>query len=131
MISFNIFGHPNILSTHQNTIEFTKDSYLTRKGDCIIGIKADFKPDELRKLVKKNSKLKIIIKADTETEELIAYTNKSFNDEHEIVIRKSEFASKRTLGIRADKAAKDLNRKLIEKLKNPETIAKVEIIGCD
>jgi hypothetical protein len=131
MISFNIFGHPNILSTHSNTIEFTKDSHLTREGDCIIGIKADFKSDELKNIVKKYSKLKIIIKINTEKEVITAYANKPFDDEHEIVIRKSEFSSKRTLGIRADKAAKDLNKKLIEKLKNPETLAKVEIIGCD
>ncbi len=131
MISFNIFGHPNILSTHRNTIEFTKDNHLAKEGDCIIGIKADFKLDELRKLVIKYSKLRIIIKIEKEKEEIIAHTNKLFNDGHEIVIRKSEFASKRTLGIRADKAAKDLNKKLVELLKTPEVIGKVEIIGLE
>ena len=54
---FHIFGHPNIIGTHYNTLELTKDSSLTKEGDCIIGVKADFDFSELKKIVKK---LKII-----------------------------------------------------------------------
>ena len=36
MIRFNIFGHPNILCNHKNTLEFTKQDFVTKKGDCIL-----------------------------------------------------------------------------------------------
>ena len=61
-ISF--FGHPNVLSKHPRTIEVTKDNFLTKRGDCIIGIKSDkgcrdLDP-KLQKLIKKE-KMKIEI----------------------------------------------------------------------
>lgn len=131
MVIFNISGHKNILGTHKNTIEFTKDSNLTLNGDCIIGVKVDFDLHELKALVKKYSKIKIIILVDNLVEEINAVSNPEFNDKHEIVIRKTDFISERTLGIKADKAVLDLDRELINKLKNPETVGKVELIGIE
>ena len=128
-ISFIFYGHKNILSTHKNTFEFTKDHDLTLNGDCIVGVKADFDYNELIKLVKNYSKIKIIIKVDNVNEEINCNVNKEFNDENEIVIRKTDFVSKRTLGINANKAAIDLDRKLISKLKDPNVIGTVEIVG--
>ena len=127
MVVFNITGHKNILGTHKNTIEFTKDSDLSLKGDCIIGVRADYDLDSLKTLVKNNSELKIIIKVDNLIEEIKAVSNPNFNDEHEIVIRKTDFVSGRTLAVKADKAVIDLDRSLLKKLKNPDAIGKVEI----
>jgi len=45
-----------------------------------------------------------------------------------MVLRKSDFPSDRTLGIHADKAAKDLSRDLVEKLKNPKQQAEITLI---
>ena len=131
MVVFNISGHKNILGTHKNTIEFTKDSELTLKGDCIIGVKADFDLAELKSLVKEHSKIKIIITVGDLLEEFPAISNPEFNDEHEIVIRKTDFISGRTLGIKADKAVLDLDRKIVDKFKNPDAVGKVEIIGIE
>ena len=126
---FGILGHPNILSTHKNTIEFTKDKALTKNGDCILGVKADFDLIKLKKIVNKSSRIKITLEVDNLKEDIIAFTNKKFNDEHEIVIRKSDFISKRTLGIKADKAAVDINREIVQRLRNPSTTGKVIITG--
>jgi uncharacterized protein len=128
-VIFHIFGHSNVLATHYNTLEFTKEDKLTKEGDCILGVRADFDSSELKKIVKKFSKIKILIRVENYKEEVNALTNKEFDDTHEIVIRKSEYPSKRTFGIRADKAAKDIDRKIIELLKNPETKGVVEVIG--
>jgi hypothetical protein len=45
----------------------------------------------------------------------------------DIVIRKSDFASERTLAVKADAAAKDIPRKMVELLRNPETEGYIEI----
>ena len=60
---FHAYGHPNILATHKTTLEFTKDSELSLKGDCIVGVKADFDLNEIKKFVKnlKSNQIKIII----------------------------------------------------------------------
>ena len=127
---FHACGHPNILGTHKTTLEFTKDSELSPRGDCIVGIKSDFDLNEIKKFIKnsKSSQIKIIIETkDKKIREIIeAELNPKFNDEKEIVIRKTEFISERTLAIRSNKAAFELKRGLIECLKSKE--GKITII---
>jgi uncharacterized protein len=123
--SFFCFGHSNILGTHSKTLEFTKDEHLTLDGDCIIGIKANFEFFKLKKFISDKNKIKITIICDNIQDELDCLINSDFNDSHEIVIRKSEFNSKRTLGIRSSKGSSDLNRLLIDKMKKPEVLIKV------
>ena len=126
---FSIYGHENTLCSHRNTIEFTKDFELTKKGDCILGVKADFDYGKLMEIVKNYSKIQVKISVDDISEVINCEVNKEFDDEHEIVIRRSDFKSKRTLGIRADKVATDINRKIVDRLKQKNKKAQVEIIG--
>ena len=131
--SFNCYGHENVTSKHKTTLEFTKDKDLSLQGDCIVGVKADFSLKELKKFIKnkvkeslnssnskKSMKIKIIMKINGYKEEINGFLNSEFDDSREIVIRKSDFVSSRTLVIGADKASKDLKGKLKNKLKNPK-----------
>jgi hypothetical protein len=49
-------------------------------------------------------------------------TNLSLSDTDDMVVRKSGFVSGRTLMIGADKAARDLDRAFVDKLKTSEDI---------
>ncbi len=119
------YGHPNILGTHKTTLEFTKDEELTQKGDCIVGVKADFELDKLKDFIKKsnNKKITITIEAmpnrncEKIKEMVYAEVNSGFSDSKEFVIRKTDFVSGRTFAIKSNKAAFELNRKLIDFLK--------------
>lgn len=115
--TFTSYGHPNITATHKTTIEFTKDKNLTKRGDCIVGVNSDFSLNKLKKIVRKNKKIKIVIQTDNLKEEINGILNPDFDDDKEMVIRKSDFISKRTFMIKADKACSDLNRELVNKLK--------------
>lgn len=119
MISFKAFGHKNISATHKNTIEFTKEKELTPKGDCILGVNADFDLAKIKKFIKGKEKLKCRISVDNVEDEFEFIPNKNFNDKKEMVFRLGEFKSGRTLGIRAEKAAKHIKRELVEKMKTP------------
>lgn len=131
VIEFTATGHENIRAIHNTTIEFTKHSQLTLQGDCIVAVNANFESKQLKELVQTCNKIKIKIKAGLETETIEAITNKTFESEDEIVIRLGEFESIRTLGIRANKSAIQLNRKLIEKLKKPIQSIKITIEGTE
>ena len=50
--SFTCYGHENIKAKHKTTLEFTKDTEMGLKGDCIVGVNADFSLDKLKKLTK-------------------------------------------------------------------------------
>ncbi len=127
--SFSARGHPNVLATHKATLEVTKDSELTTRGDCIIAVAADFSLERIQEIIRscKNGKIKLTIEAAGIKEEIIAVANNGFCSGHEIVFRKGSFVSERTLGINAGKAASDLSRELVGRLKSPETTVSVTI----
>ena len=137
--SFTCYGHENVTAKHKTTLEFTKDEELSLEGDCIVGVKADFSFDSLKKLINKienkheNKKITITIKTINNTnnkikdedkikniteEKITAEINPAFNSYNEIVIRKTNFISKRTFAIKADKSSSELNRNLIDFLKD-------------
>ena len=117
---FSAHCHSNITARHKTTLEFTKDSELSEKGDCIIGIKADFELEELKRFMNFD-RIRIKITA-TEltglTEEITAVPNPDFSSNYELVIRKTDFTSKRTFAVKADKAAADMNREFADALKS-------------
>lgn len=115
--SFSINGHKNVLSTHKKTIEFTKDSELTKNGDCILGVNADFELKQIQGLLG-CERVRITIEVDSVSDTITAVPNKKFGSNHEMVIRIGEFDSERTFAVRADKAASDLNRALVAALKS-------------
>lgn len=122
---FSCYGHENIKASHPTTLEFTKDTHLTPTGDCIVGIDSDFDLQTLKKL---KGRIMIRLKVDDIEDTLEADINDDFSDEKEIVIRKTDFISRRTLAINATRSSKELNRKMIKKLKDPKQKLEVEIV---
>lgn len=129
-------GHPNILATHSMTFEITKDHGLSRRGNCVVAVEAtkclvDLSA-EFRRLCR-NDETRIIVELEAAgVAESIRGRGSpalTFNHIREIVGRKSNFVSDRTLMIRADKAACDINRALVRELKSPTTRVQVRIIA--
>ena len=120
------FGHENIQAIHPSTLMFTKEKHLSKTGDCVVGVAADKAVADLSQtfketLRKPNAKLTIIIEAGGLTEKINASGSPKLILTHptDIVIRKSDYISDRTLAIHADKSSNDLPRELVEKLKDP------------
>lgn len=128
-------GHPNILATHKTTFEITKEEHLTKRGDCIIGVRAnksvlDLNPN-LKKLIKiPNSRITVMLELNDIIEEVhgMGDPRLTLDNPTSIVIRKSNYISDRTLMIYADKAAIDIRRDLIELLRNADSLLKITII---
>ncbi len=127
-------GHLNILATHRTTLEFTRDQHLSKKGDCIVAVAADKAVEDLsgefkEKLRKPHAKLTILIEACGIIEQVNANGSPRLILTHptDMVIRKSDYVCNRTLAVNADKAAQDLSRDLVEKLKNPEQKVKITL----
>ena len=128
------WGHENVRATHKSTLEFTKEDFLTPRGDCILCIKANKGindlSEEFKKGLKSGKKLTIKIMVDEIEDELTAWGDERLILDHatSMVVRKSEYIDSRTLAVRADKAARDIKREIVEKLKNPEQKAVIELI---
>lgn len=126
-MKFQAKGHNLIKGTHKTTLEFTKEKELTESGDCIIGVSSNFNLKQLKEFIKNNEKARIILKTNNLEEQLTCKVNKNFNDNKELVIRKSDFLSERTFGIRASKGSNELSRHFIKQLKNHNSTVTVSI----
>jgi hypothetical protein len=121
-------GHKNILSLHARTIEVTKDSNITKNGDCIVGVSANKACHDLDSVLKGKLKnngtfVKIIIIVEP-LEFVLAGVGKDdleITHKHDIVLRKSNYVDCRTLIVSCDKSAIDIPRNLIKMLTNPDT----------
>lgn len=125
---FSIFGHHNVTSRHNTTLEFTKDQEITPRGDCIIGVKSDFDTKKIKEFIA--DKNKIVLRfyyGELCIEKLEFIPNKDFSNENEIVIRKTEFISNRTLGLRCNKSSYQLEPQLINLMKDPKNMITVEL----
>ncbi|WP_305513142.1 DUF371 domain-containing protein [Methanobrevibacter sp. V14] len=127
-------GHKNVTSLHKSTFEITKDAEIGPTADCIIGTGADSSmlnfPQEFKdKIANSNTKIKVILDTENGHDEINGYGHEDLTLTHQtdIVCRTSDYTCSRTLMIRADKAACDLDSNLIEDLKN-EKIMEISII---
>jgi hypothetical protein len=122
------FGHENIRSNHQKTIEITKESHLTPRGDCIVGVNASSScidlPDELKNKLK-NSETNVCFTIRVGTDEFTlkgkGHPDLVLSHTQDIVLRKSDFTCPRTLSVKCDKASDMVPRDMISKLQNPKT----------
>jgi len=128
------YGHANVQATHKVTLEFTKDTRLSKKGDCIIAVAtdkalADLSSEFKAGLRKPNARLTMLIEADGIREQIHAYGAQQLSLIHptDAVIRKSSYVCSRTLAVCADKAAIDLSRPLVDRLKNPQQQVKITL----
>jgi len=133
-VIFTAYGHQNVLGTHRSTLEITMEPDLTLRGDCIIGIRANQSAITIRE--------KIIDLLKLPTSHVVTrFSAGGFNDEvrgfgsskidlssgKSLVWRKSSYVDSRTIAIRCDKAARDLNRGLIKFLQDPNSVLQVVI----
>ena len=136
--SFFVYGHENVLSTHATTLEFTKDSELSLKGDCILGVCAtkslcDFSDEFKKKIRDDKAKVSVEIEAGGVKDVVsgLGHPDLTLSDGEDVVIRKSGFVCGRTLCVHADKAAADVDKRIVECLKKSGSKAKITISVSD
>ena len=122
-------GHENVLSLHKSTFEITKDKDLSLSGDCIIGLDIDKSMDDFpeefkEKLANDDTKVIVELKTPNASDTIDGYGHHDLTLSHptDMVCRKSTFVCSRTLMIKSNKAAIDLNRDLIKDLANGESM---------
>jgi hypothetical protein len=132
--SIEFRGHPMVRSTHPTTIEITTENRLTERGDCIVGVGAAKGCAELGDEVKeglrrKDSHVTIRILAGGKEFQVHARGDPrlQLSHPHDMVIRRSDFVSDRTLAVHADAAAKDIPREMVRVLRDPAVIGRIEV----
>ena len=128
------YGHQNITARHRTTMEVTKDSSITLRADCIIGVRSnkavsDLSDELKRHLVEGGSvQINLIVKDMTFSLSAWGDPGLKLTNNTDAVIRKSTYIDDRTLAVRSNFAARDIPRRMVKALKDPRTMLLMEII---
>lgn len=117
-------GHPNVRALHRSTIEITKEDFLTERGDCIIAVSADKSAnelsDEFKEIAMCNGSLIIVVLIVGKLVDVVVAEGSrrlTFKDGVSLVIRRSNYVDDRTIALKANKAACNINRDIVKMLK--------------
>lgn len=100
---------------HETTLEFTRASRLTARGDCIAGVSSTLAPAgfkaETKAALRAGRDFILEMRVGGMVEEIAGkgHPDLALDDEHEMVFRKSTFVSGRTVLVSCDKASCDLD----------------------
>jgi hypothetical protein len=117
-------GHRNVRATHRTTLEITKETDLTPRGDCIVAVSANKALKDLNPSLRMGIRMGWPVAIVISCRDLYDYSiglgdpRLELNDPVRIVARKSSYISPNTLMIRASKAAADLDRRLVNMLRS-------------
>ncbi len=104
-------------------MEVTKEDYLTPRGDCIIGVMADKGAADLDEGLKRHIRsggrlrFELVVGARAFSFEAWGSAALELSDPRSAVIRRSSFASPRTIAVRSTAAARDVPREIVEELR--------------
>ena len=122
------YGHPNILSLHPKSFELTKDTFLTLRGDCIVGVSADkacYDIDEKLKNMLMQSETIVVIEIAVGNYRIDIKargdSRLSLTHKHDMVFRKSTFACPRTASVSSTASSLELPREMVYLLKDSNT----------
>lgn len=133
---FEARGHTAITATHERSFEITRESHLTRRGDCIVAICASKGASDLSeefKAVARNDSAKITVLLSAGGVEIEVFGRGSnelhFTHPTDLVARRSTYTCGRTLMISSNVTAHDFPRKFIHLIRNPNCRIAVRLIA--
>ena len=130
-------GHPNIRSTHYNTIEVTRASEISPRADCIIGVNASKActglTSALRNHIQKGGDLIFTIIVEDKSFDFLGrgVSGLSLVSSEELVFRRSSFLSDRTAAISCSAAAINVPRDIVKLLQSKDTKGALFIRAAD
>ncbi len=132
--TFYARGHPAVVSTHSTTLELTKVAGLSENGDCIVAVGSsaglrDLPAPMKNALSSETCRARLTLKLDSHWFAIEGRGAPGLTLSHptDIVVRKSNYVSDRTLMVHANRAAADLPRSLVRLLQNPSSKVVVEL----
>lgn len=120
---FKAKGHANVRATHRTTFEVTREDYLTPRGDCIIGVSSEVAaahlPGWLKDWLRSGGPVVVVLSSGGHVDAVTGWGDPrmTLDDPVRMVFRRSNYVGPETVVVRASKAARDLDRGLVEALR--------------
>ena len=121
-LHFRARGHPNVTATHGTTLEITKEGWLTERGNCIVGVSSEASaadlPGWLKDAIRGGSEVVLVLCAGDVCDSLVGRGDPGLelSDPRRMIVRRSTYKEPATLMVRSNKAARDVDRRLVDLL---------------
>jgi hypothetical protein len=132
--SFAARGHAHIRATHERTVEVTRETHLTTRGDCIATVAAEKGLRDLDPRMREAARRPdaVISLSLRQGDRVFTTTGRgdpglTWGHPTDMVARMSGYTCARTLMVRADKATIHIPRPMVQLLKNPEAVVTVTV----
>lgn len=122
--SFVCRGHPNIVATHDKTLELTRDVEISRRATCVLGVASTHDDEALLAL---RGRVEVTLECDGASNEFEATISPFFLGDSSLVLRRGAGLRARTLAFDATKTAATIDRELVARLKSSESELRVTI----
>ncbi|MEB3861594.1 MAG: DUF371 domain-containing protein [Desulfurococcales archaeon] len=123
-VKVTAWGHHNVKATHKSTFEVTMDEDLTPRGDCIVGVRASTGalglPPWFREEARRPGSIIVAVLCSSGVCDSVAGQGGpglEMSDPSRMIFRRSTYTEPATVMVRASKAARDLDRRLVESLR--------------
>jgi 16S rRNA (cytidine1402-2'-O)-methyltransferase len=123
-VTFRCNGHPRITGTHTKTIEVTRDSEVTARATCVIGVASDHDDRELLRL---RGEVEVTVECEAARDTFRSMISPFFIGDDALVFRRGPELRGRTLGFDASKTAAELDRDLVRAAGHREAVVTVTI----
>lgn len=110
-------GHPLVAATHHKTLEVTRDTGLTAKGTCVVGVAADWLPDRLRSLT---GRIRVTLECCGHRFGFDCTVSPTFLHDRSLVFRRGGDLAERTFAFGATASAADVDRALVRRLRQDD-----------
>src|SRR3954454_15223883 len=115
-------GHPNIVATHDKTLELTRDADMSRRATCVVGVASEHDDDALLPL---RGRVAVALECAGVRDEFTATISPFFLGDSSLVFRRGAGLRATTIGFDASKTAATLDRGLVAQLASSDAELRV------
>ncbi len=122
-LEIRAFGHPNVTARHRTTMELTREREITRRADCVVGVRASHGaaslPTWLRRHLLSGGWISLTLSVGGMDFTFYARGDGrlTLRSEDEIVVRRSLYVDDRTVAVEATASAADVPRPMVRALR--------------
>lgn len=134
--ALDAYGHPTITAMHEMSFEVTKEAHLTRRGDCIVAVRASKGAIDLSQEFKAiagndSARITVLLSAGGIEVEACGRGSSGLRFDHptDLVARKSTYTCPRTLMVSSNVTARDFPRKFVDLVRNPGRKITIRLTG--
>jgi 16S rRNA (cytidine1402-2'-O)-methyltransferase len=123
-VTFTCRGYPNVVATHDKTLEFTRDSEISRRATCVLGVASDH---DDRALLGLRGRVEVTLECDGVRDDLAATISPFFLGDSSLVLRRGPGLRATTFASDASKTAAAIDRELAARLASSDAELRVSV----